>query len=45
MYAQSLLKLALPHFPIALGEWKRIYGTDLNFIEDTFTPEFTKTAE
>jgi thymidylate synthase (FAD) len=45
MYAQSLLKLALPHFPITLGEWKRLYGAELNFIEDTFTPEFTKTAE
>lgn len=45
MYAQSLLKLALPHFPISLGEWKRIHATELNFIEDTFTPAFTNTAE
>jgi thymidylate synthase (FAD) len=25
-YAQGLLKLAMPHFPIALGAWKKKYG-------------------
>lgn len=45
MYAQGLLQLALPHFPLSLAEWKRINAEHLNFIEDTFTPEFTKTAE
>jgi len=44
-YAHCLLKLALPHFPIALGEWKRIHGAELNVEEDLFTPQFTKTAE
>lgn len=45
MYAQSLLKLALPHFPISLGEWKRINNIELNFTTDTFTPQFSQTAE
>jgi len=45
MYAQTLLQLALPYFPIALGEWKRIHASELNFIEDMFTPAFTTTAE
>lgn len=25
VYAHALLKLALPHFPVSLGHWKRIY--------------------
>jgi len=25
MYAQALLQLALPHFPVSLGEWKKIH--------------------
>jgi thymidylate synthase (FAD) len=29
VFAQALLKLALPHFPISLGHWKRIYMADL----------------
>ncbi len=41
-YAHALLKLASPHFPIALGEWKRIHGTELNLTEDLFTPAFTE---
>jgi len=45
MYAQSLLKLALPYFPIALNEWKRIHATELNLSEDTFTPAFTHAIE
>jgi len=45
MYAQSLLTLSLPHFPISLGEWKRLHGSTLNFIEDTFTPAFSHSAE
>src|SRR5436190_5651213 len=35
-YAHCLLKLAQPHFPIALGEWKRIHATELNLTDDTF---------
>lgn len=30
VYAQAMLKLALPHFPVSLGHWKRIYMPDLN---------------
>ena len=44
-YAHALLKLALPYFPIALGEWKRIHGTELNLTEDMFTPAFTNAIE
>src|SRR5260370_13823 len=45
MYAQTLLKLALPHFPISLGEWKRIHAVELEIEEDLFTKNFTNTAE
>ncbi len=45
MFAQAILKLALPHFPVSLGEWKKIWMPDLELKEfDTFTPEFTATA-
>lgn len=44
-YAQALLKCALPHFPIALGEWKRIHGSELNLAEDVFTPAFSNAIE
>lgn len=30
VFAQALLKLALPHFPVSLGHWKRIYMPDLD---------------
>lgn len=30
VYAQALLKLALPHFPSSLGHWKRIYMPNLD---------------
>lgn len=29
VFAQALLKLALPHFPVSLGHWKRLYMPDL----------------
>jgi len=45
MYAQGLLKIALPFFPISLGEWKRIHGTELHLTEDLFTPAFTQAIE
>jgi len=45
MYAQTLLKLALPHFPISLGEWKRIHATELEIEEDLFTQNFTAAVE
>jgi thymidylate synthase (FAD) len=45
MYAQAMLKLALPHFPISLGEWKRIHATELEIEKDLFTKNFTNTAE
>ncbi|NRB21765.1 FAD-dependent thymidylate synthase [Candidatus Dependentiae bacterium] len=31
MYARALLKLALPHFPVSLGEWKKIHMPELEF--------------
>ncbi len=43
-YAHALLELALPYFPVSLAEWKRIYVSHIN-IDDTFTPEFSATAE
>lgn len=45
MYAQILLKLALPHFPLALGEWKRIHAAELEIEEDLFTQKFTESME
>ncbi|HLJ31606.1 MAG TPA: FAD-dependent thymidylate synthase [Candidatus Babeliales bacterium] len=45
MYAQTLLKLALPHFPISLEEWKRIHAHELEIETDLFTQNFTATAE
>jgi hypothetical protein len=45
MYAQTLLKLALPHFPISLGEWKRIHSAELEIEEDLFTQNFTAAVE
>lgn len=30
VFAQALLKLALPHFPVSLGNWKKIYMPDLD---------------
>ena len=42
MFAQQMLILALPHFPISLGEWKRVYGSELELDDDIFTREFTK---
>lgn len=44
-YALGMLKLALPHFPISLGEWKRIHGAKLDIAEDLFTQEFNKSLE
>ncbi len=45
MYAQILLKLALPHFPLSLGEWKRIHAKELEIEEDLFTQQFTESIE
>ncbi len=44
-YAKGLLQLALPHFPISLGEWKRIHLPELSLDFDTFTQTFTKVVE
>lgn len=30
VFAQALLKLALPHFPVSLGAWKKLYMPDLS---------------
>lgn len=45
MYAQTLLKLALPPFPLSLSEWQRIHATELELEQDLFTQHFTNTAE
>jgi thymidylate synthase (FAD) len=45
MYAQSMLKLALPHFPLSLAEWKRINSETLHIAEDLFTPNFCHNAK
>jgi len=46
MFAQAMLTLAMPHFPVCLDEWKRVHMPDLavqNF--DTFTPAFTQAVD
>lgn len=46
MFAQQMLALAIPHFPIALGAWKKKHAPDLPLEQfDTFTAEFTKATE
>ena len=30
VFAQALLTLALPHFPVSLGSWKKLYMSDLD---------------
>lgn len=30
VFAQALLKLALPHFPVSLGSWKKLYMPELD---------------
>lgn len=45
MYAQGLLKLALPYFPISLGAWKQKYMHELDLEFDSFTQEFSTALE
>jgi thymidylate synthase (FAD) len=45
MFAQNMLKLAKPHFPISLGEWQKVYGDHLELDQDLFTENFNKTAQ
>lgn len=45
MFAQSLLRLALPHFPVSLGEWKEMNKEHLELDMDLFTKEFTESVE
>jgi thymidylate synthase (FAD) len=40
-YAQGMLKLALPHFPISLQAWKECHAPDINLENDLFTTNFT----
>lgn len=35
VFAQALLKLALPHFPVSLGSWKKIYMPNLDLDQIT----------
>lgn len=45
-FAQGLLALALPHFPISLDEWKKSNASHLDLSEfDAFTAAFTKALE
>ncbi len=43
-FAKGMLQLALPHFPVSLNEWKRIYVPELELNIDTFTSQFEQTA-
>jgi thymidylate synthase (FAD) len=45
MFAHGLLQLALPHFSISLGEWKRIHAAKLAIDFDHFTANFSKAVE
>jgi len=45
LFAQSLLQLSAPHFPIALSEWQKTYTKEMSFDFDKFTPAFTKALE
>jgi thymidylate synthase (FAD) len=45
MFAQGLLKLALPHFPVSLAVWQEKYKDKIELQEDLFTKEFTKSVE
>ena len=46
MFAQQVLMLALPHFPVSLGEWKKLHASELNLEGfDAFTAAFTKALE
>ncbi len=38
-YAAGLFKLAVPHFPVALSEWSKLYAPQL---QDEFTDTFTE---
>jgi len=45
-FAQGLLALALPHFPISLGEWKKSNAEHLDLSGfDAFTAAFSKAIE
>lgn len=45
MFAQGLLYLARPHFPIALSVWQEKHKDILNIQDDLFTKEFTQAVE
>jgi thymidylate synthase (FAD) len=44
-FALGMLKLALPHFPVSLGEWANLNAAKLEIDQDIFTKEFSNTAE
>lgn len=41
LFAQALLHLAMPHFPVAFAEWKSLHKNDINMEFDHFTGSFT----
>lgn len=44
-FAQGMLQLALPHFPVSLGAWKAKYMPELNLEMDTFTKHFSEAID
>jgi thymidylate synthase (FAD) len=44
-YAHGMLEMALPHFPLSLGAWKKKYGNALQFDTDLFTKDFAIALE
>lgn len=44
-YAQGMLKLAMPHFPISLGAWKEKHMASLDLEFDSFTKHFSEAVE
>ncbi len=44
-YAQAMLSLALPHFPVSLNAWKQKHMHELDLEFDSFTKNFTEAIE
>lgn len=44
-YALGMLKMAVPHFPLSLEAWKKMYGASLELEVDLFTKEFSEAVE
>lgn len=44
-YAKAMLQLSNEHFSVSINAWKQKYMKDLDFEFDSFTQQFSKTAE